>query len=350
MESHPVPQNVTSFEFHLVGDMTIKQFGYLAAGVGTAYILFITIGTKVPLIAWPLIVFFALSGIAFAFVPISERPLDHWVGAFIQAILRPTQRKWEAAKNVNPALFPNRLNLYLWSLQHQNSFAGSPDGSPGSLGGMRTPTSSPTPTNAPAQKQETLPSSEELAKTVDLAKKAQQIQTEIVQNEKQLTQIKANAAAPGADPKAYATNFQKVVDELQGLTKEASEVSHEMASVSNAPPRIMNTPKVVIVAPQKNAPINLTLTSTANIINGVVTDSMGNYLEGVIVVTHDKQGLPVRALKTNKLGQFVAATPLPSGIYTISLEKENLLFDTLQIELDGKVMPPILISAKKGGA
>jgi hypothetical protein len=85
-----------------------------------------------------------------------------------------------------------------------------------------------------------------------------------------------------------------------------------------------------------------------NIINGIVTDAVNNYLEGVIVVTHDKQGLPVRALKTNKLGQFVAATPLPNGVYTLSLEKDNLIFDSVSISLDGKIMAPIVVAARKG--
>ena len=74
---------------------------------------------------------------------------------------------------------------------------------------------------------------------------------------------------------------------------------------------------------------------------------MGNYVEGAILVTHDKQGLPVRALKTNKLGQFIAATPLSNGVYIISVEKDNLLFDNIEIELREKVIEPLLISAKK---
>lgn len=384
MESHPVPQNVTSFEFHLVGDMTLKQFAYLATGVGIAYLLFILIGTRIPLVAYPLIAFFALTGIAFAFVPISERPLDHWVGAFIQAITRPTQRSWQSPlKSFDQGLFNNRLSIYLSSVAPQMSplapIPPQPRTAPASAPPLApakpnpaplqtaqqpspniplqppapTPTP-PTPPKAPSppqvsQEQTNLPTAEELSKTVELAKRAQLIQSEIVQNEKSLEQIKANAAVVGADAKSYTENFQKVMDNLQKLTKEASEISRQMALLSQEPAKPITPPKVIVISPQKSAPIDVTLTSTPNVINGVVTDSLGNYLEGVIVVTHDKQGLPVRALKSNKLGQFVAATPLPAGTYTITLEKENLSFDTLQIELEGNVIPPILIRAKKGG-
>jgi len=67
-----------------------------------------------------------------------------------------------------------------------------------------------------------------------------------------------------------------------------------------------------------------------------------------VVVIYDKEGLPVRALKTNKLGQFTGSTPLPNGTYTIELEKDSFNFDVLQIELTGPVLPPLQIVAKQG--
>ena len=40
MEQHPVPRNISSFQFHLIGDMTLRQFGYLIAGALCAFIVF----------------------------------------------------------------------------------------------------------------------------------------------------------------------------------------------------------------------------------------------------------------------------------------------------------------------
>ena len=40
MENHPIPQDVTGFQFRLIGSMTVKQFGYLSAGVIAAVIVF----------------------------------------------------------------------------------------------------------------------------------------------------------------------------------------------------------------------------------------------------------------------------------------------------------------------
>ena len=95
MEPHPIPQNVTTFQFHLVGDMTLKQFMYLAAGSGIAYVVFVFFSHDYPYVSWPIIVISALLGAAFAFLPINSRPLDYWVAAFFKAIYTPTKRAWQ---------------------------------------------------------------------------------------------------------------------------------------------------------------------------------------------------------------------------------------------------------------
>ncbi len=92
MEQHPVPQNVTTFQFRLIGDMTLKQFGYLCAGAILAFIAY-----KLPMpfiITWPLTMIFAFLGIGFAFIPIEERPMDVWVFSFFKSIYSPTQYLW----------------------------------------------------------------------------------------------------------------------------------------------------------------------------------------------------------------------------------------------------------------
>lgn len=99
MEQHAVPQDITGFQFKLVGDWTLKQFGELAFGIIIAYIIAST--SWHPLIKWPLTVLFGLLGIGLAFVPIEERPLDIWIINFFRAIYKPTYYIW---KKSNTAL------------------------------------------------------------------------------------------------------------------------------------------------------------------------------------------------------------------------------------------------------
>ena len=112
MIEHPVPQNVTSYEFHLVGNMTLKQFLELAAGVLIAIGIY---GSNLyPIIKWPLVGLFVLAGVAFAFLPINERPLDAWFLAFIRAIYNPTKYFWKR-NSLKPEVFSYQASTNLRS-------------------------------------------------------------------------------------------------------------------------------------------------------------------------------------------------------------------------------------------
>jgi hypothetical protein len=59
------------------------------------------------------------------------------------------------------------------------------------------------------------------------------------------------------------------------------------------------------------------------------------------------QGIPVRAFKTNALGQFTAATPLANGEYEVILEdpKKANEFEKIHITLDGSIFEPLEINS-----
>lgn len=99
MEQHPIPQQITSYEFKLVGEMTLKQFGKAAAGIILA--LIIHASPLVFFIKWPLIFIFAAGGLALAFVPYEDRPLETWATAFIKSIYSPTIYFYKKKKPVN---------------------------------------------------------------------------------------------------------------------------------------------------------------------------------------------------------------------------------------------------------
>ncbi|MEK7127201.1 MAG: hypothetical protein AAB838_00555, partial [Patescibacteria group bacterium] len=83
-----------------------------------------------------------------------------------------------------------------------------------------------------------------------------------------------------------------------------------------------------------------------NTVHGLVDDQNSQALSGVIVLIKNAQGSPVRALRTNKLGQFLATTPLESGTYYIELEKDGYQFDDVEIKLEGVSLSPVEIKAK----
>jgi len=98
MREHAIPQDVTGYRFHIVGNMTLKQFAEVALGFVVAIILYKT--NLIPIVKWPLIFLSAGSGILIAFVPIEERPLDHWLTTFFSILYRPTQFFWRKKSKI----------------------------------------------------------------------------------------------------------------------------------------------------------------------------------------------------------------------------------------------------------
>lgn len=90
-----------------------------------------------------------------------------------------------------------------------------------------------------------------------------------------------------------------------------------------------------------------TLPDVPNIVLGIVKDPRGKVLPNILVEVVDNNELPVRAFKTNQLGQFISATPLPNGTYKIYFDdpqKKNE-FEAVQVEMEGEIFNPIEITS-----
>ncbi|VVA43246.1 conserved hypothetical protein [Candidatus Roizmanbacteria bacterium] len=100
MEQHAIPRQITSFEFKLIGFLTIKQFIYLLVTIPTGILIFYIF--PVPILNFLLGLIVALIGVAFAFVPINDRPMEVWVRNLIKRLTSPTQYFF---KKQNPAIY-----------------------------------------------------------------------------------------------------------------------------------------------------------------------------------------------------------------------------------------------------
>jgi hypothetical protein len=409
MEQHPVPQNVTTFQFRLIGDMTIKQFGYLAAGAILAYISY-----KLPLpffFTWPLSTVFIVGGIGFAFVPIEERPMDVWVLSFIKSIYSPTNYVWshddatarppppvKAAAPPPPVAQPAPAAN---AQAHEPSRAGRtiPDVVKGvfeqkvpvSSGRIvsTAPQASPwewvmkffsfspspkaPPADAPTMRFTTPPVA---GKTIDLSpppivgdslaqaqKKKEELEQKLEELKKDLedkTMTEARVLELQKQLTEVLAQKEKMQTELEALRQQAAPPPAPAASVPPPPapaasgshvatPQTPKTPTVKIITPESAVKAGLPrLTTFPNVVTGIIKDSDNNLLPGVLVTVKDKNAMPLRALKTNRLGQFAASTPLANGTYFIEIEdpRGRYVFDRVQITLNGSVVPAIEIVAK----
>lgn len=104
MEQHAIPRQITTFEFKLIGFMTLKQFIYLVIFVPTGYVVFRLF--PIPIINILIGIIVALIGPVLAFVPINDRPMEVWIRNFIKRLTSPTQYFYQ--KNNQPiSIFQN---------------------------------------------------------------------------------------------------------------------------------------------------------------------------------------------------------------------------------------------------
>jgi len=314
MEQHPVPQHIASYEFRLIGDMTLRQFAQLAAGAILGLIVY---ALPMPgIFKWPLIVFFGFSGFAFAFLPFNERPLSNWVLSFFKAIFAPTQFIW-AKTAQRPEIFEplsfkaatvkeaplksdkEGLNQYLASLPF-------------------------TETKNPLDQQE-----ESFLKEVS--------------NLFQLAHPKVTPVQPQPTFRPMPLPPYRQGLQPTGPLIHPIQPKTQPIILPQKPGRPRKTAVEAKINPALLIPA---LPTRPNIIVGMVLDNEGKIVEGAILEIRNAQGLPVRALKTNRLGQFMIVTSLENGPYEIEVEKEGSRFDIIKIEAKGNIIKPIEIRAK----
>jgi hypothetical protein len=350
MEQHPVPQQISSYQFKLVGDMTLKQFFEVAGGVVVALIIY-----SLPLPAflrWPFIIVSVLFGAALAFLPIEERPLESWVIAFIRSIYQPTMFYWKKPE-VPPQYFLK------------------PSTAPASAEGSTTTTNAAFLNNLESGERAffsniTKMFSSQAAKayTPNPAEGATIVNPQVEVQKNTPTQV------PFSPPRMVVPQenmiqtpppqFPKklVIPQVPPLQVEKSQTPVPGAPTPTATPLdikpesvyqiLPNQPVQVGSAPQKFSPeAEPPATPTQpNIIVGQVMDPQGKILEGAILEIKDMQGRPVRALKSNRVGHFFIVTPLTNGEYQLSCEKDGQEFETINIFADGKIIEPVAVKSK----
>lgn len=314
MEQHPVPQHISSYEFRLVGDMTLRQFGYLAGGaiIGLAFY-----SLPIPgFIKWFLILTSCFSGFAFAFMPIEERPLTTWLIAFIKAIVSPTLFIWQK-KARKPELFEPIIRKI-----------------------PLTQTSAP-----PADRRQL----DEYLKTLPNISGKGTLEEQEENSLKQIDSLFQSAPIPQITIPFEEKPIFKPKPEIPEIKLPEKPVFAEpkkpkkpfiLPQEPSKPKRSSMMAKTSLHLPIPSPP------TRANVLVGMVLDQKNEIIEGAILEIRNSDNMPVRALKTNKLGQFMIVTPLENGIYEIETEKEGHQFDIIKIEAKGEIIQPIEIKAK----
>lgn len=364
MEQHPIPQQIASYQFKLVGDMTLKQFTQLAGGALISLLLYAS--PLHPLIKWPLIVISFLFGVALAFLPIQDRPLSTWIFVFLRSIYSPTYFVWN--KSVKPVEYfmPEDVSTKPASIKIAEK---------------------------KEEVQELLqPVVKETTETKGLEEKEKSFLTKLTQSfiaPNTTVVISTTPVHTYIQPPSFATlppqTSGRVVSAIPNMASNTQPIKRPVVNIPGVPqvgtgkPTGFQVPQTTTIQPQGTvSPAGTTTNVTPfayqkmggekdatslfskdvmpplpasreNVVVGQVLDQFGQIVEGAILEIKDPDGRPVRALRSNKLGHFMIATPLIAGDYIIQTEKEGYDFEPYKLMAEDKIIPPIAIWATKGG-
>lgn len=395
MENHPIPQDITGFQFKLIGDMTLKQFAYVAGGAIIAWVIYI-----LPIFIFikiPLVILFGSFGVSLAFLPVGGRPFDVMIKNFFKAVFSPTQYVYQKTGGQLLAENPDalktfnqkRLSISEMSEKQLAEFLENLPRGTNKLDkkemvffqslneyGANKP-SQALPVSVPehayanmepepglkAQPQVVAKTPQDKAGEAEILTPNEDLQKTAALLEKELKEAKAKEASqPQIDSKEYLEAHQKVLElsknlndlslqkqqletKLIDLQKKMESGQKPVYSASIAKAQAPKETKFVRSIPaDMGKSVGLPIAPEfPNIITGIVKDPRGNPLPNVLVEVKDGQGNAVRAFKTNALGQFASATPLVNGDYTIEFEdpKAQNKFDTVGFSAKGEIILPI---------
>ncbi|PIY79465.1 MAG: hypothetical protein COY81_02455 [Candidatus Pacebacteria bacterium CG_4_10_14_0_8_um_filter_43_12] len=397
MKEHPIPQDITSYRFHIVGSMTLKQFGEVLVGVLISLAIYQT--NLVFIIKWPLIVFFAGGGLLAAFVPIEERPISHWLATFFGIIYKPTQFFWKRAQNIpEPFLYkgdkdnliqvkevdltpqrrqrikeflnstksitPNPEDLTVYEEQQLSVVMNLFETSPQAVA-SNNPTNIQKPTLTirvrPLLRLEQTPENIPVGAVFSPQLEAAQTMPNVI-----LPDPVAATTSEYSDKKDVFLKTEQVAQNIEIPEEEAISIkpttkakSEELEKykhdVSDLGPQVFfeqrpNTKQNTLQSATQ-ATFNAALPfpdrpTEPNRVVGMVLTKDNQILANAIVEISTEKGSVVRAVKTNPLGQFSITTPLRPGQYLVEVQKDGFVFEPIQITLKDSIVDPLEIRSK----
>lgn len=376
MRDHPIPQDIVGYQFHIVGNMTIKQFAEMAAGAGIAFLLYLT--NLYPPIKWTLIGISFATGAAAAFLPFEERPLDHWLYTLVTVLYRPTKYFWKkSAKVPDPFLYKPmdesqktpetfdlnparraRIHEYLQSVpQETDSFDQARQAYIDSI--LATFNSTRVTAQGKLEPQKAKPRLKVRVRSLRYSQ-AYNADTGLISEETEydstdkvddienkernylqlhtplaVAQVAQDVAVPEVQEVVVESPVEETVDDIPH--QEADEQAYVDTIQSTAQPSATQDAVFNQDLPFPSKP------TEPNKLVGMILSPQNELINDAIVEIVTPDGQTIRAVKTNALGQFFITTPLPNGDYVIKAEKEELDFSPLNLQLTGEIVEPIEI-------
>lgn len=399
---HAVPQNIMDVQFKLIGDLTMRQFFYLLIFFVIAYLAFIS---SIPaLFRWPIIIISIGLGLGFAFVPLEDRGLDEWIVSFFKAVygynqmiwkkepappsaflyeslsfvkqemitLAPTssRRKLEKYLEYSPDTVEDPLDIpeqkYIQMVRAAfkpvvdvtaTTNIPLPDISPVKVSKVKTPIISKTP---PKDIRAASP-------RTDIAKKPFQRDDTFLKpitpdrhSGRKFTNLVSSSGSIVLPIKGEQIIMHPEETDGKEAMVKAEQLKVFMKRAKDSVPSVQvkqkaglpTAPNAEIVT-QTNAIDSATAEIAAptvpNVLVGGIKNSRGTGIPEVMLIIKSPKEGPIRAIKTDALGNFSISTPLQNGKYQIETDINSVTgftFDIISFEAKGGIISPIRIVGK----
>lgn len=304
MEQHAVPRQVTTFEFKLIGFLSVKQFVYLMIFSGLTAIAYYLIA--IPYINFVSASLVAAAGALLTFYRYNDRPLDMWIKNLFISLMEPSQYNYH--KNNEP---------------------------PDYLKGIFISDATTAQTHVDAHNK--------LSKYL-----AQTGQTPETNTEKEMiTQLIHTGVKAGKIHEAPSEHFTQLEPTIPTEASKEAEADL-LGTLPGAPQTTTSTTQAQTTHKQDGVTTQSKPVAHAYL-SGLVKNSKGEPLPQIMVYINTPSGELVRILKTNPHGVFATFHPLANGQYNI-VPKDlggTYFFDTMNINVNGDALSPIDIYSKE---
>lgn len=335
MRQHAIPQNILDIEFKLFTKFTVREFVYMAIGIGFGgiFLYFYSLAQVPGIIAFPIFFFSSGLGLFLGLVNINDQKADVFLKNYIWAITHPTQRVWrnkiideKIGKEVKP-----EFNVTQGSMNRN---------------------------------QQADPDAEIIGATLDDQKPEFIEKSKIDEFEKEEKEYldKISKLAQGVTPSPIAatssvtppvTPLTSVQPEQQTIQNPTSSQAQTQTTTPNTTTGVTNTP----VQPQPSK-IRIDINNKGNYatalnkptpyignLNFKIEDNLAKSLPQAILVIKDNQNRVLSALQTDNNGEAMSNRIFPIGTYNIEVQLGGYTFPQVEIIMDKQDFEPIKIKA-----
>ncbi len=272
MGPHPIPRQITTFEFKLIGFMTLKEFGYMVVSAGLATVAyFLAPGEIFKYMSAALV--FAI-GIFLAFYKYNERSVDVWIRNLILKLFSSSQYYYHK-KNEPPSFLQDIIYDKKIAVLH-----------------------------ADAQKK--------LTSYLGKAGKSEEAKVNVEQ-------------------KAPVESLSNQPIKTKSVTTVHTEPSQQADTPIGA--QVPATPETTPAAPIAPEPVKTVVIPEHPALSGIVKNGKDLPIPNILVYVRNKDGQVARILRTDNRGIFSTTKPL--GDDQVTLEPKDsanrFFFDTLNV-------------------